>query len=629
MIVSSIGAYVGGKVPRQFVELNRLFLQHLSSNASRPSGGVLGRDLSQMAAKCGLKDNTSSKLAYDYMQQRLNLIALDLKPLGIADKLYCNYGLITYVSNDLLMSYGRAAIGQTFPGHSLVVSANMTVHDHELGDELDMLVGSLVGAVSETLLRKLWTVSGRCQDDSDDEEKSEQSKLVSQEEHTRYRMVAQALDLLLKVDENTYCVPALLKERVCTEIDARSVANTQALLVCRVQYDYMPCDAFPRLLVAFARHLPEATLDYLPSPSHTAAATFGSAAGLKRILDIEGRAHIGNDEHVEPGDVQEERFSDCRTRDIATIYANGIKVTFALVDQRNNHKTRTVLLAAFSHRKQLSVFVDCLVRLEEELYPGLYRRSMHFRRDPEWYPWPTEDGRPMKVETWRSAADSRWGTSTVETEKQVSESLSRLKMSNESQTAFIALIHSCSSSLWPNRRDFPIIDKRVQTQSSSAVIDASLIPGSQVWAYREERRGDRKMKSADMQEADVIEILGNKLQVRFAADGFEQIVPISWLNKDCEQAPHKLVQEFSRIIDGSQGNGISYDDREERKDGLNPVDFAHAAVVFLDRNFDHVLRSKRLLQRVLEVYVFKSRHLISCISDFPAIGNVTEMSFFC
>ena len=139
------------------------------------------------------------------------------------------------------------------------------------------------------------------------------------------------------------------------------------------------------------------------------------------------------------------------------------------------------------------------------------------------------------------------------------------------------------------------------------------------------------MKSADMKEADVVEILGNKLQVRFAADGFEQIVPISWLNRDCEKAPHKFVQEFARIIDGSQGNGISYDDREERKDGLNPVDFAHAAVVFLDPNFDHVLRSKRLLQRVLEVYAFKSRHLIFCIFDSPAIGNVaeTETSFFC
>ena len=194
---------MGGKVPRQFVELNRLFLEHRASNASRPSGGVLGRDLSQMAAKCGLRDNTSSKLAYDYMQQRLNLLALDLKPLGIADKLYVNYDLITYVSNNLLMRYGRAAIGQTFPGHSLVVSANMTVHDHELGDELDMLVGSVMGAVSETLLRKLWNVSGRRQDDSDDEEETEQEEFVSQEEHTRYRMVAQALDLLLKVDENT------------------------------------------------------------------------------------------------------------------------------------------------------------------------------------------------------------------------------------------------------------------------------------------------------------------------------------------------------------------------------------------------------------------------------------------
>jgi hypothetical protein len=620
---------VGGKVPRQFVELNRLFLEHRASNASRPSGGVLGRDLSQMAAKCGLRDNTSSKLAYDYMQQRLNLLALDLKPLGIADKLYVNYDLITYVSNNLLMRYGRAAIGQTFPGHSLVVSANMTVHDHELGDELDMLVGSVMGAVSETLLRKLWNVSGRRQDDSDDEEESEQEEFVSQEEHTRYRMVAQALDLLLKVDENTYCVPALFKERVCTEIDARSVANTQALLVCRVQYDCIPCDAFPRLLVAFTRHLPGATLDYLPSPSHTAAATFGFAAGLKRIFNIEGRAPIGNDERVEPGEVQEERFSDCRTQDIATIYANGIKVTFALVDQRKNYKTRTVLYAAFSHRKQLSVFVDCLVHLEEDLYPGLYRSSMHFRRDLEWHPWPTEGGRPKKVETWRSAADSSWGPSTVETEEQVSESLSRLKMSNESQTAFISLIHSCSSSLWPNRRDFPIIDKRVQTQNSISVLDASLIPGSQVWAYREERRGDQKMKSADMKEADVVEILGNKLQVRFAADGFEQIVPISWLNRDCEQATHKFVQEFSRIMDGSQGNGISYDDREERKDGLNPVDFAHAAVVFLDPNFDHVLRSKRLLQRVLEVYVFKSRHLIFCTFHFPDIGNVAEMPFFC
>ena len=604
---------MGGKVPRQFVDLNRLFLEHRTSDSSRPSGSVLGRDLSQMAAACGLKDSMSAKLAFDFMLHCLNVAALDLKPLGIADKLYVDYSLISRVSYDL-MGYGRAEIAQgiqSSPGHSLAALQMLTL-----------------GAVSESFLRSLWSVNAKCQDDSEEEEEEQmQQKLVSQEEHARYRMVVQGLDLLLKVDDDMYCVPALFKKHTRDEIDARSVANTQALLVCKVQYDYVPCDAFPRLLVSFARHLPGATLDYLPSPSGTTTTAFSSAAGLKWIVGGDICAPGGNDEAGERGEVEEGMFSGCLTRNIATIYLNGIKATFALVDQRIGHRTRTVLFAAFSHKKQLAVFVDVLAHLED-IYPGLYRQNMYFQRDLEWFLWPTAGGRPKQVEAWRSAADSRWeqGPSTVDAEMQATESPARIKIPHECQTALISLVHSSSSSLWPNRHDFPLVDKRAQTQSSSAFLDAGLAPGCHVWVYREERRGEQKRRSSQMEEAVFLTtVSGNKIQVRFSADSFEQIVPIAWLNRNCEQAPHKLVQEFARILDGSHGNGISYDDREERNDGLNPIDFAHIAVVFLDPNFDLVLRCKRLLQRVLEV-ICKSRHPAILTFLAPALAAMSEIS---
>ena len=595
------GTYVRGKVPLRFLRLHHLVREHRYS-IERPAGAILERELVKLASdKCGITDKVSLKLAIDYLLHFQDMRVLDLKTLGIPDKLYMTISEITDVVSDLMR-----------PECSRL--DDLTSLNSQGNDKLDLLLTR--GIASEQLLKQIWSYRDTKGDDSDGEAKS----TVSEEEHARCKRAIQALCLMLKVEESTYHVPLLQSPYLC-ECDARSVGNTQALLTLKTEFDFMPSGAFSRLLVIFARYLPGATVDYLPvglnSPCIGGSACKSSVHSTLAVRDAAMMS-------LERGEGERRALSGGLVREMASLFWRGTKVSLAAVEQTQQNKKRLVLLGTFSHRKHLSHFLDSLVCLEESFFPGLFRSSMHFlyagsghigglltwpshpssRREEqisEWIDWPLDQhGVPKKVETWRSAADDKWdmvGT-TPEPEKQVRESLSRIKFPTEPEAALIFVIHSGRESLWPNRHDFPLLDKCSRELTLS---DMGLCQGRKVWTYKMEGVGtnERGKKSTHMHEAVFTSTMaGNKIQVTFTADKTHQVIPRAWLIRDAENEAQKMVLEVARELDLSVG--LSYDDRAERMDGLLPVELARVALIFVDPSLRSVWRSKHLIQQALD-----------------------------
>ena len=437
----------------------------------------------------------------------------------------------------------------------------------------------------------------------------EEEEQVNLQEHLRCRQAAEAMHLIGPAGDNLYFVPH--DSCVIERVDARSLANSQALLTLKVDYEFLPGSFLARLVVALTHHVhPGTRLDYIPLSSSCPTKFHHDHSEFKS--DYSDVFHRG----------------DRRIRQIASMYSSGVKVTLAVLSHgcRDSEGTKRsgnetdILIAAFSHCKHLTLFLDCLIHLERTRFLGLSRLGMHFlaassggkcdtvlfgpqpqgpdSRNPktshEWIPWPIDiQGVPIKVESLRNPTDSGWDRQGVfEPERHIQESLSRIRMAVDSQAAMLFMIHSGSRSLFPNKHDFPL--------SNSCLLslrDAGLYSGRRVWVYKAD---STKRKSPQMEEAIFKQgMRGDQVQVEFAHKQ-EQIVPCSWLIRDAESEAQKMVLEFARFLDSSGSNGIPYDDRLERDDCLMPVDLASVAMIFVDPVLRAVSRARSLIQRVFD-----------------------------
>ena len=180
------GTYVGGKVPRKFLEFNRLFLEYRSSPSAPPNRALLGRELAQMAGKCGLKEGKERELALDFLVCWQNTRAIDLKTLGIPDKMYVKISEIARATRDFL-SHDRSRLVRSLYLRSLPLELLPPLgipaeNAQEAGqgvsescfDDVNKLL--LRGQMSEDLLRSMWCLgTGGLGNDSKEEEINWQS----------------------------------------------------------------------------------------------------------------------------------------------------------------------------------------------------------------------------------------------------------------------------------------------------------------------------------------------------------------------------------------------------------------------------------------------------------------------
>ena len=435
-------------------------------------------------------------------------------------------------------------------------------------------------------------------------EVEEEEEQVNLQEHLRCRRAAEAMHLIGPAGDNLYFVPH--DSCVIQHVDARSLANSQAFLTLKADYEFLPGSFLARLVVALTNHFDSGTrLDYIPLSSSYPTKFHSDHPEFKS--DYSAMFHRG----------------DRRIRQIASMYSSGVKVTLAVLGRgcrdsegkkRSGNET-DILIGAFSHCKHLTLFLDCLIHLERA-FLGLSRLGMHFlaassggkcdtvlfgpqpvvpdggnpEKSHEWIPWPMDiQGVPIKVESLRNPADRQ---GVFEPERHIQESLSRIRMIVDSQAAMLFMIHSGSRSLFPNRHDFPL-----STSNLTSLRDAGLYSGRRVWVYKAD---STKRKSPEMEEAIFKQgMRGDQVQVEFAHKQ-EQIVPSSWLIRDAESEAQKMVLEFARFLDSSGSNGFPYDDRLERDDCLMPVDLASVAVIFVDPVLRAVSRARSLIQRVFD-----------------------------
>jgi len=367
------------------------WFQRRASPGSRPTRAMLGRELMQLAQeRCSLKP-AQTKLALQYLLNWQGTCALDLQPLGIPDKLYVKFGELLFVASSLLTAdlvgiahslRERATARQTSEeglamnakskeasSDGLDIGAEVEAagrdREEEPGDDIwgghgvkarsqaslgpdggfddglwtrrwdDINAMLLEGKFSDEILKDIWNRHGVDRDEDEDEvgharkEEAEDAG-VSEEEHLRYKRMAQAMGLLLREGgsgHDIYYVPALTSNHLSNEIDARSIANHQALLVTRTEFDFFPRGAFERLLVFLARGL-KAKFDYVP---------------LQRV------GHEGEKDEVLDGDT---------IKELATIHTARFKVTLATIEHLFGRKRRVELRAAFSHRRLTGFFIE-------------------------------------------------------------------------------------------------------------------------------------------------------------------------------------------------------------------------------------------------------------------------------
>ena len=359
---------------------------------------MLGRELTQLAKeKCGLTSSAQTELALGYLLHWQSTRALDLKPLGIPDKLYVKFGELLFVASSLLtvdlvgiahslrkratasqtavlqaeQRLERNAIGNAASSDGLGIGAEMEAADRDNQDEredanepdvvggqevragsedsLGIIAGGwnhpwvdihsllLEGKFTDEVLKHIWNRHSINQNEDEtgderEEEEEEEDGGVSEDEHLRYKRMAQAMGLLLReggAGHDIYYVPALTSNYLSNEIDARSIASHQALLVTRAEYNFFPRGAFERLLVFLARGL-KAKFDYVPLQR-------GGREGEK-------------DENLDSGTIKE----------LATIHTARFKVSLATTEHVSGSKRRVVLHASFSHCRLTGFFIEGL-----------------------------------------------------------------------------------------------------------------------------------------------------------------------------------------------------------------------------------------------------------------------------